>query len=86
MKVTINHTDNKFGDILWDGRILRLTQIAYVDNYGTDGDIVYRANAEDADGNDYIVMWEPYPEYAKELPADESDSCDWENPVSIERV
>ena len=41
-----------------DGTLVKLTQQAYADNYGTDGGIVYRANGEDAEGNEYKVIWQ----------------------------
>ena len=40
-----------------------LTQDAYADNCGTDGEIRYYARAVDKVGNEYKVTWETLPEW-----------------------
>lgn len=37
---------------------LVLTEEAFPNNYGTNGEVRYHANAIDADGNEYRVVWE----------------------------
>ena len=47
-----------FGTVKFEGKEYALTQDAYVDNYGTDGEVRYYAHATDADGKEYRVVWE----------------------------
>ena len=58
---------------------LTLTQKAYID-----GD-VYSAHATDCVGNEYMVHWEIQVDDYENL-EDESDACDWENPISITKL
>lgn len=55
--------ENKFGTVNFEGKELKLTQDAYVDNYGTDGEVRYYANAVDTEGNEYQVIWETTKEF-----------------------
>ena len=79
------------GTVEFEGQTLYLTQQAYIDNKGTDGDCVYRATAIDEKGNDYTVTWDAY-ETDEENECyidsegdsmgsydDESNACDWED-------
>ena len=56
-------TTNHYGTVTYEGKVYTLTQQAYADNYGTDGDVAYYASAVDADGTDYKVTWHCTPEY-----------------------
>jgi len=111
-----------YGTVDYEGKTLTLTQMAYADNYGTNGEVRYYAHAEDEEGNTFKVVWETTLEWDEagelfnlelkqeqqpesfddedqermdELEAkgvqsyliqDESDACDWENPVEITEV
>ena len=120
---------NNYGTVNFEGKELEITQQAYVDNYGTDGEVRYYASAVDTDKNIYNVTWETKEEFnesgklfsleeeLKELNShksfddgminriaeleeiiekmesegigsnyceDESNACDWDNPISIE--
>ena len=52
----------------------------------------YSARAIDKEGNLYSVTWEITEEFEKELEEqelqyiDEQDACDWENPISVEKL
>jgi hypothetical protein len=71
-----------FGTIVMDdGSLVYLTQQAYLD--GTFENPVYRAAAEDAEGNEYNVFWTPVENYM-EL-EDESDCCDWDD-FSVDKI
>lgn len=54
--------------------------------------IEYNAGAVDKAGNLYSVTWEITEEFEKQLEiqglqyVDEQDACDWENPITVERV
>ena len=52
---------------------LRTTQDPYLDNNA------YRAHAVDAFSNEYIVTWE----IINHDTTDESEACDWDNPVLV---
>jgi len=81
----------EYGTIEHNGETLYLTQQAYSCN-GANGSIVYRADAIDCYGNDYRIMWEPFPEWIAALAVndawcdDESNACDWAHPESVEQV
>ena len=75
-----------FGTVAWNGNTLRLQQQAYCDNYGTDGAVRYYAHAIDENGNCYRVAWDTTAAWDAREPEeanDESDACDWDNPVEI---
>jgi len=77
------------GDVEYKGKKLYLLQQAYIDNYGTDGEVIYKTTAIDEDGKDYTVIWTPYNndgEYYYDDEGnyrgnveDESNACDWDN-------
>ena len=53
----------------------------------------YSGQAIDKEGNLYSVTWEITEEFEKQLEeagimkyVDEQDACDWENPITVERV
>ena len=68
--------------VSFEGKEYTLTQQAYIDG-PADGTPVYKATAVDQEGNEYEVEWEVRENW--EEIEDESDMCDWENPVSVER-
>lgn len=50
-----------YGLVEFEGKTYELTQEAYADNYGTNGEICYKAFAKlqgDAEDNTYLVIWE----------------------------
>ena len=55
---------------------LTLTNEAYLDND------MYSAHATDKNKNEYMVHWEIIADDFENL-TDESNACDWENPVYI---
>lgn len=116
-----------FGTVTFNGQVFTLTQDAYADNYGSDGETRYYASAVDTDENDVKVSWTTtaawdnsekifnlnqkleeltsnlsdedhaerwiaeVKEEIEELEAletcdseDESNACDWDNPISVE--
>ena len=51
--------DCEFGTVEFEGKKYILAQNACVDNAnGTDGEVIYKALAEDTEGNEYMVVWE----------------------------
>lgn len=67
-----------------------LTQQAYsVNDRSAEFGYSYQANAkkesewDDEDADEYIVTWETVDECED---GDESSACDWENPVSVEKI
>lgn len=65
-------------NILWEGQTLKTTQ----DPHPTDDGGMYTANAVDAAGNEYILVWSIIdPETT-----DKSSICDWDNPAGVTRV
>ena len=83
------------GTVNHNGAELELTQEAYCSNWGE-----YRATAKDAEGNEYEVIWSTTqawddeqaafkadPEnYVSSIADDESNACDWENPIEIRSI
>lgn len=59
--------------IKWEGKVLKTTQDPYPHND------VYTAIAIDENDNGYIVEWEVIDWDI----TDESEICDWDNPVSV---
>lgn len=47
----------------FDGKRYKALEDPYIDNYGTDGEVVYKAHVVDVDGNEYIMMWETTEEF-----------------------
>lgn len=87
------------GTVEHNGRTLALTQPAYCDAYGTDGEVCYYASAIDDNGGTYKVRWDTTADWDARCAAvqaemqageditdpldDESDACDWDSPVEI---
>ncbi|WP_232239208.1 hypothetical protein [Paenibacillus sp. FSL M8-0142] len=66
-----------------DGKEITLTQDAYID--GLPGERpIYKAHGTDAQGNEYIVTWNVVDGW--ENIEDESEMCDWENPIGLMQV
>lgn len=61
--------------IEWEGMELRTTQDPYV---AADGD-TYKASAVDEENNEYNVIWE-ITDYET---SDESDACNWDEPIKV---
>lgn len=72
----------------FEGKEITLTQDAYLD--GTHAAPHYQAAGVDAAGNEVIVKWEILEHWLNEDGSlngeleDESDACDWDNPVEVE--
>lgn len=64
--------------ITWEGRTLKTTQNPYVSD---DGD-QYLAHAIDENENEFIVTWEVIDHET----TDESEACDWNNPIGVTLV
>jgi hypothetical protein len=58
---------------------LTLTKPAYIDG------LQYTAHATDNQGNEYMVHWE-IKEFDENVPDDESEMCDWDNPTFITKL
>jgi predicted DNA-binding protein len=74
---TLNETNSTIVTV--DGTELRTTQEPYLN-----GD-TYTANAVDQYDNKYQITWEIIHPDFNEL-TDESEACDWDNPVSVEKL
>lgn len=76
-----------YGTVHFEGKELTITQAAYCDNYSTDGAVRYYATATDSAGNSYQVAWETTQEWnSGEVDTeDESNSCDWDNPIEVKK-
>jgi len=98
---TYNANKKKYGEVTVGRKTVALTQFAYCDNYGTEGEVRYYAHAIDRNNNDYRVMWETVEgwddHYCGEDGCcvmedcggwceDESNACDWDSPVAINAV
>lgn len=79
----------KYGTVEHNGKIITLTQQAFAENFGTNGQVAYYAHGVDADGNDYKVIWQTTKEWDEAQAAatpdeysslldDESNACDWD--------
>ena len=53
----------KHGTVTFKGTKYWLTKDAYVDNYGTDGEVRYYSKAIDRKGNEYRVSWDTTAEF-----------------------
>ena len=74
---TLNETNSTIVTV--DGVELRTTKEPYLN-----GDN-YIANAVDQDDNEYKITWEiNHPDF--ENLEDESEACDWDNPVSVDKL
>ena len=84
------------GHVIFDGKILKLTQEAYchtdfsiqhevVDRHGFATLVnphAYIANAIDENGESYEIKWK----IVREDCEDESEACEWEKPASIRKL
>jgi len=76
--------------VKFEGKEITLTQDPYLD--GTHEDPCYKAAGVDTEGNDVVVKWEIYEHWLNEDGSlngeleDESDACDWDNPVDVINV
>ena len=83
------------GAVVYDGIEYALYDNAYATN-NSDGELCYESlalteemieeNGDDELNTHAIVQWEVYPEWLEEDDTDESNACDWDNPVSVNRV
>lgn len=74
---TLNETNSTIVTV--DGTELRTTQEPYLNGEN------YTANAVDQDDNEYKINWEiNHPDF--ENLEDESEACDWDNPVEVEKL
>lgn len=64
--------------IEFEGKELRTTQDPHISDDGE----TYKAHAVDVENNEYIITWE----VTNAETTDESESCDWDNPVGVLRV
>ena len=76
--------DKGFGSVTFKGKKYVLTQDAWVD--GVQGrESYYKAAAEDAEGNEYMVYWNiTHPDFNNL--EDESEACDWDNPIDVAKI
>jgi hypothetical protein len=91
--MSIDYTGNRYGNVSVDGKLIHLTENAYADNYGTDGEVRYYAHGRDDQGNEYLVSWETTAAWdAQEEAAradpdnfvptlEEESACDWGAPI-----
>ena len=60
----------------YNGNTLTLIQLPYADSdFTRGGKSVYRAKAEDCEGNEYTVTWDTIDDDCE----DESDACNWDD-------
>lgn len=68
--------------IEWEGKELKTTQDPYLDLYRSFVDApdqdAYQAHAIDESENEYVIYWE-----ILNNSEDESDRCDWVNPMQV---
>ncbi|MFU1797664.1 hypothetical protein ACM1RC_27620 [Paenibacillus azoreducens] len=64
--------------IQWEGKELRTTQDPYISDDGSQ----YIAHAVDDRDDEYIITWE----VINYETMDESEACDWDNPVGVTLV
>ena len=61
--------------VAWQGKELRTVQDTFVSDNGNE----YKAHAIDVAGNQYMIVWE----VINSETTDESEACDWSNPVRV---
>jgi hypothetical protein len=86
-KGLVEKMEKEFGTVTFEGKAYTLTQGAWLTHtQRLDGiaDNHYLANAIDQEGNEYNVYWNPVEGW--EQMEDESDCCDWDNPVSVKEI
>ena len=95
MKKTYEEYKKENIEITFEGKKYVLIEDAEMYTYQHNGwDITeYNARAIDEAGSLYSVTWEITDEFEKELEeagimeyVDESEACDWENPIAVEKV
>jgi len=75
--------DLGFGVVEFEGKEYALEQQAYID--GVQGrEPYYKATAVDKNGNQYEVAWDVVENW--EQIDDEEEMCDWDNPVSADKI
>ncbi|KIL12207.1 hypothetical protein B4127_1538 [Bacillus pumilus] len=72
----LNHNNSTI--VVFEGKEYRTTQNPHVNNDGTH----YTAHAVDKMNEEYTIEWEISVVDFENL-EDESEACDWENPVSV---
>jgi len=82
---------SEHGGLVYDDTLLALEQQAYCDSDPRDTSrTVYRAAAQDKDGNRYRVLWALKPEIEalepEQRPEDASEMCDWDKPEAVELI
>lgn len=75
--------DQGFGTVEFEGKEYTLKQQAYIDGKA-DERPYYRAMAVDQEGNEHEVTWDVVDNW--EEIEDESESCDWDEPESVEKI
>lgn len=94
MKKTYEEYKKENIEITFDGKKYALIEDAEMYTYERNNwEIVeYSARAIDRAGDVYYVKWEITDEFEKELEeqelqyVDEQDACDWDNPISVEKI
>ncbi|MDW0113751.1 hypothetical protein QT711_11185 [Sporosarcina saromensis] len=80
----------KMEKVTFEGIEYTLTQEAYLT--GTHESPYYEATGIEADGNEVTVTWKIKEHWLNDdgelngLLEDESEACDWDNPMSVERI
>jgi hypothetical protein len=77
---TINQKERVKMTVKFEGKVITLTQDAYIDG-PADERPIYKAHGVDEEGNEYIVTWDVVDGY--EEITDESEMCDWKHPIGI---
>lgn len=70
--------------VIFNGNEYELVQEAYISDDG----MHYQAAAKNGE-DDYMVFWETTEEWNNRQPddkTDESDACDWDNPVRVDKI
>ena len=68
---------------LYQEKKLTLQDDAYLS--GSMENPYYKAYAEDEQGNEFFIIWAAKEDYDAEE-QDESDACDWDNPIEIRQA
>jgi hypothetical protein len=87
-----------YGTVTYNDKTIHLSQQAYADNYGTDGDVRYYAHGVDDNGVEYRVAWETTAAWDAEQAAyradpdnfvasiEEEDACNWSSPIEAKEL
>ena len=94
MKKTYEDYKKENIEITFEGKQYALLEDAEMYTYESNGwEIVrYTAQAIDKEGILYSVTWEITDEFERQLEeqelqyVDEQDACDWENPITVEKI